>query len=212
MPTELLTKRPVPARETTSSGGGGGGSGPAGRWAPAGGATAFTAVGMVIVAVAMLFVAFTTMYAARRQEADWASLVIPPVLWLNSAVLLASSGTLEWARRRLRLGDASGLQQGLAWTAALGGVFVIGQYVGWRELAAQGIYLATNPHSSFYYLLTGAHGLHLLGGLTALGAVLVRARAGRYTPEEHTGLNVCTLYWHFMDALWLYVFGLLFWA
>ncbi len=210
MPTQLTTDRPP-------------GSGRGAAWprrgghgdgrAPGAGGTAFIAVGAIIVAVAMLFVAFTTAYVARRQEVGWTPLVIPPVLWLNSAVLLASSGTLEWARKRLRLGDAAGLRQGLGWTAALGGAFVIGQYVAWREFAAQGIYLASNPHSSFYYLLTGAHGLHLLGGLVALGIVLIRASGGtRYTPEEHTGLSVFALYWHFMDVLWLYLFGLLFWA
>ncbi len=212
MPTQLTTDRPpasgrgaIPPRRR------GGGGGDAHR-GPASGSTAVIAVGGVIVAVAMLFVAFTTAYVARRQEPGWTPLVIPPVLWLNSAVLLASSGTLEWARKRLRLGDALGLRQGLGWTAALGAAFVLGQFVAWRELAAQGIYLASNPHSSFYYLLTGAHGLHLLGGLAALTVVLVRAYGHRYTPEEHTGLSVCALYWHFMDVLWLYLFGLLFWA
>jgi cytochrome c oxidase subunit 3 len=160
----------------------------------------------------MLFIAFTTAYVARRQEAGWMPLVIPPVLWLNTAVLLASSGTLEWTRWRLGRGDAASLRQGLGWTAALGGVFVIGQYAAWRDLAAQGIYITSNPHSSFFFLLTGAHGLHLLGGLGALAVVLVRAYGNRYTPERATGLNVFALYWHFMDALWLYLFGLLFWA
>ncbi len=174
--------------------------------------TALIGVGAFIAAVTMLFVAFTTAYLARRQEAGWTTIAVPAVLWVNTAVLLASSGALEWARACLVRGDALGLRRGLTWTAALGAVFVVGQFGAWRQLAAQGLYLASNPHSSFFYLLTGAHALHLLGGLGALAVVLVKAYLNRYTPREHTGLSVCALYWHFMDALWLYLFVLLFWV
>jgi cytochrome c oxidase subunit 3 len=159
----------------------------------------------------MLFIAFTSAYMLRRQEAGWTPIVLPAVLWLNTAVLLASSGTLEWARGRAARDDQAGLRQALGWTAGLGAAFVLGQVVAWRQLVRQGVYIASNPHSSFFYLLTGAHGLHLLGGLAALAVVLVRAYQRRYTSEEHTGLNVFALYWHFLDGLWLYLFALLFW-
>jgi len=186
-----------------------------GRDAPRGSPAASTAligVGALIAAVTMLFVAFTTAYLARRQEARWTAIAVPAVLWVNTAVLLASSGAIEWARARLVRGDILGLRRGLIWTAALGAVFVVGQFRAWHQLAAQGLYLASNPHSSFFYLFTGAHALHLLGGLGALAVVLVKAYLNHYTPHEHTGLSVCALYWHFMDALWLYLFVLLFWV
>ncbi len=216
MPTELLKEKPAarPRRGPGAPGRGYGGDGarPRGPESPVvAPLTAFIAVGAVLAAVAMLFVAFTTAYLARRQEAGWTPIALPAVLWLNTAVLLASSGTFEWARARLVRADPAGARHGLGWTAGLGAAFVIGQIAAWRQLAAQGVYLASNPHSSFFYLLTGAHGLHLLGGLVALAVVIVRAHRNRYTPAAHTGLAVCALYWHFMDALWLYLFALLFW-
>jgi len=165
-----------------------------------------------LVAVTMLFLAFTTAYLARRQEPGWGAVMMPPILWLTTALLLASSGTLEWARRRIAAGDIRGLERGLAATAWLGGAFLLGQIGAWWSLAAQGVYISSNPHSGFFYLLTGAHAAHLLGGLAALGVVVWKAYAGRYGVASHAGVGVFALYWHFMDLLWLYLFALLFWA
>ena len=134
------------------------------------------------------------------------------MLWLNTALLLASSATLEWARRRIRRGDELGLRRGVEATAALGLLFAAGQVVAWHQLAAQGISLVTNPHSSFFYVLTATHGLHLLGGIAALAVVAVRTWQHRYTAERHGGVVNCAVYWHFLDLLWLYLFVLLFWA
>jgi cytochrome c oxidase subunit III len=193
------------------------GFGPGGRGAgPAasGPAVSTAVIGMAagLTAVTMLFVAFTTAYLARRSEPGWGAVALPPVLWLTTAILLASSGTLEWARRRIAAGDIGGLQRGLAATAWLGGAFLLGQIAAWRSLAAQGAYISANPHSGFFYLLTGAHGAHLLGGLVALGVIVWKAYAGRYGVASHAGIGVFALYWHFMDVLWLYLFALLFWA
>lgn len=212
MPTLLQQKSPTGPRSGAGAprGGDGGGLPPAdGRAAPQ---TALVGVGALLAAVAMLFVAFTTAYLARRQEAGWIAIAVPPVLWLNTAVLLVSSATLESARSRVARGDAEGFRRGLWETAALGVLFLLGQVAAWRQLSAQGLYLAGNPHSAFFYLLTGVHGLHLLGGLGALGWVLHRASGGAYTPRAHAGVGVFALYWHFMDGLWLYLFALLFWA
>jgi cytochrome c oxidase subunit III len=209
--------------------------GPGGRGAEpgaAGPAVSSAVIGMAaaLAAVTMLFIAFTTAYLARRQEPGWGTVVMPPILWLTTALLLASSGTLEWARRRIAAGDIPGLQRGLRATAWLGGAFLVGQIVAWRMLAAQGVYISSNPHSGFFFLLTGAHAAHLLGGLAALGIILWKAHAGRpalvrgYGVASHGGFNdmvagrgsagmgVFALYWHFMDLLWLYLFALLFWA
>lgn len=182
--------------------------------AGSGPAVSTAVIGMAagLTAIAMLFVAFTTAYLARRQEPGWGTVAMPPVLWLTTAILLASSGTLEWARRRIAAGDIRGLQRGLSATAWLGGAFLLGQIVAWRSLAAQGAYISSNPHSGFFYMLTGAHGAHLLGGLVALGVVVWKAHAGRYGVGSHAGIGVFALYWHFLDVLWLYLFALLFWA
>jgi cytochrome c oxidase subunit III len=213
MPT-LLQHKPASGRRGDAGilrrGYGDGGRSPEDR--PPAPTTSLVGVGALLAAVTMLFIAFTSAYLARRQEDGWLPIAVPPVLWLTTAMLLASSATLERARSRIARGDALGFRRGLSVTAALGVLFVLGQLVAWRQLSAQGLYLASTPHSAFFYLLTGAHGLHLLGGLGALGVVLLRAQGGAYTPRDHAGVRVFALYWHFMDGLWLYLFALLFWA
>jgi len=213
--THALTTRPV------RSGGDGGnaarrgpGDGqPGGRGTqPPAVSTAVIGVAAALAAVTMLFIAFTTAYLARRQEPGWGTVVMPPILWLSTAMLLASSGTLEWSRRRIAAGDIRGLKRGLAVTAGLGAAFLIGQLAAWRSLAVQGAYISSSPRSAFFYLLTGAHGAHLLGGLGALGIIVWKAYAGRYGVASHAGVSVFALYWHFMALLWLYLFVLLFWA
>ena len=196
---------------------GGRGPGPSGGGArphqePGPLSTGLLGVAAFVAAITMLFLAFTSAYVVRRQEPGWPAIAVPDVLWLNTALLLASSATLEWARRRIRRGDELGLRRGVEATAALGLLFAAGQVVAWRQLAAQGIYLVTNPHSSFFYVLTATHGLHLLGGIAALAVVAVRTWQHRYTAERHGGVVNCAVYWHFLDLLWLYLFVLLFWA
>ena len=139
----------------------------------------------------MMFVALTSAYVVRYGlDPDWRSIRMPLVLPFNTAVLLASSLTLELARRALRSPGAStaGALQWLYLTLALGMAFLAGQFVAWRQLSAGGVYLSTNPHASFFYLLTGLHALHLLGGISrwamspsyAAGIGLLRwRRAGR---------------------------------
>jgi cytochrome c oxidase subunit III len=159
--------------------------------------------------ISMLFIGFTSAYLIRRASMDWRPLRAPWILWANTAALLASSVTLQVARKRLRDWDLRGLFPWLAATGALGVLFLAGQVAAWRRLAAQGIFLASNPHSSFFYMLTGLHGLHLLGGLVWFAAVLVQVRRMAYTPGED-GLGLFATYWHFLGVLWLYLLVLLF--
>jgi cytochrome c oxidase subunit 3 len=130
-------------------------------------------------------------------------------LWLNTVVLISSSVTLEYARRRLANGQLAGFRTLWTVTTLLGILFLAGQIVAWRQLALQGIFVATNPGSSFFYIFTGLHGLHLLGGVGALVYVLVRnfdnAKVSRSVAAEITGH-----YWHFMDALWVFLLLLLY--
>ena len=165
-----------------------------------------TGIWIGLSAIVMLFAAFTSALVVRKGISnDWIHTELPGILWLNTAVLLASSVTLEISRRSLAAGFVSRFARWLYATAALGVMFVAGQWVAWRELASRGVYLATNPSSSFFYLLTGAHAIHLLGGIAALFYVV--ARAGRIALEsrKRAAVDVTTIYWHFMDALWVYI-------
>jgi cytochrome c oxidase subunit 3 len=163
-----------------------------------------------LTGIVMLFAAFTSAMVVRRGMAfDWVSIAVPRLLWVNTGILLASSLTLEFSRHALSAHAAENFIRWLAATVALGVAFLAGQLVVWRELAARGVYLATNPSSSFFYVLTAAHGVHLLGGVLALGYVVIHAGRMARGRERRTALDVTAIYWHFMDALWIYIFFLL---
>jgi cytochrome c oxidase subunit 3 len=159
--------------------------------------------------VSMLFIGFTSAFILRRASGDYRPLSPPPILSLNTAVRLASSAALERARRGLRRFDLRAAQAWVAVAGCLGLSFLLGQVEGWRQLRARGVFLATNPSSSFFYLLTGLHGLHLLGGLFWFAVILVQLRKMTLTPGED-GLRLLATYWHFLGALWLYLLFLLF--
>jgi cytochrome c oxidase subunit 3 len=135
--------------------------------------------------------------------------VLPRILFLNTVVLALSSLTLEFSRRALRARRGSEFARLLYLTVALGLVFVGGQLEAWKELASRGVYLASNPGSSFFYLLTAAHGIHLLGGIVALLVLAIRARKLAAMPKERVAVDVTSIYWHFMDGLWVYLLILL---
>jgi len=163
-----------------------------------------------LTGIVMLFAGFTSAMVVRRGMAfDWVSIVVPRVLWANTGILLASSLTLEFSRRALSQHARVNFIRWLAATVALGVAFLGGQLVAWRELAARGVYLATNPSSSFFYVLTAAHGVHLLGGVLALGYVAIHAGRMARGSERRTAFDVTAIYWHFMDALWIYIFFVL---
>ena len=167
-----------------------------------------------LASIVMMFTALSSAYIVRAASAsDWTPLGMPRVLLLSTALILASSVTLETARRKWKA--VSNIhRRWLLLTVLLGIGFLVSQLLAWRQLARQGVYVASNPHSSFFYLLTAAHGVHLLGGLLALGYLTLRTRP----PQENqaafarslAGADAVTLYWHFMDFLWVYLFVLLF--
>jgi cytochrome c oxidase subunit III len=168
-----------------------------------------------LAGITMTFAAFTSALVVRAGGAkDWRHLTLPPILLLNTAFLFVSSVTLEVARRRVTA-FARGLNTNkaiaLRWlylTLGLGLAFVAGQYAAWLELKSQGLYLATNPSSSFFYVLTAAHVLHVLGGLG--GLVLVIGRLSKPVPTlRRSTLDTASYYWHFMDVLWVYLLLLL---
>lgn len=163
--------------------------------------------------IVMFFAALTSAMVVRSGLSnDWQSFGVPRVLFLSTAILLISSFTLEGARRRMAAADWSGVRAWVNATAALGLVFLGCQLLGWRALSDRGIFLASNPANSFYYLLTAGHGLHLLGGVLALGYVWLRVRAPLRWPTREPVIEAVALYWHFMDVLWIYILGLLvFW-
>jgi cytochrome c oxidase subunit 3 len=183
-----------------------------------------------LASVAMLFMALTSAFVVRQgQSAGWQTFQMPSLLWLNTVILLGASFTLEMARRSgfVREGGNDGvaahrataaLKRWLTITLALGLIFLAGQLVVWRILAAQGIYIDSHPKSSFYFVMTGLHAAHLLGGIAGLAYLTARVwMAGPfstdwtvYSTRRRRWFEATALYWHFMDGLWVYLLVLLF--
>jgi cytochrome c oxidase subunit 3 len=162
-----------------------------------------------LAGILMLFMAFSSAYVVRKGLGDdWIPTSLPNLIWLNSLVLLASSLTLERARQLL--GENARFTRWWFATTLLGGIFLVGQVVVWRQLIGEGVYISTNPSSSFFYVLTGAHGVHLTGGVFALGYFLLRNRQNPFGLLNRTPIDVMAMYWHFMDGLWIYLLLLLF--
>lgn len=163
--------------------------------------------------ILMFFAALTSAMIVRHGLAsDWQPFAVPPVLYVSTLVLALSSATVAKARGELLSGNLAGLRRWINFSACLGLAFLAGQLLGWQQLAGRGIYLASNPASSFYYLLTAGHGLHLLGGIAVLGYIWARVRGIRPWPTRRAAVEAMALYWHFMDVLWIYILGLLlFW-
>jgi cytochrome c oxidase subunit III len=205
------------SRGTGGPGGGGGGGDEGSRPVP----DHRYRIGMwvALASIMMLFTALSSAYIVRSRLStanDWQPIAVPQMLWLSTALILLSSATFEAARRSIRSGAGKAYRHWLMVTALLGLGFLFTQLLAWRELVAQGIYLATNPHSAFFYLLTAVHGLHLLGGIVMLAFLLLSAwrglseawRARDERQEDKAG--AVAVYWHFMDGLWIYLFLLLF--
>lgn len=164
---------------------------------------------LLVGAIAMFFVALTSALLVRRASGEWAAISAPPMLWLTTVAIAASSLAVERARAALRFGDTAALGRRLRWAVGFGVAFVVGQFATWQTLAAAGVYLATNPHSSYFYLLTGAHVVHLLGGFA--GMALVAGRAARHDRTLRAAADGLAIYWHFLAGLWIYLFTVLFW-
>lgn len=174
-----------------------------------------TGMWIALAAIAMLFTALTSAYIVRANTSnDWRPIAMPRLLWLSTGLILLSSIAFEVARRSLRQSNVRIYQRWLLLTVLLGLAFLATQLMAWRQLVAQGIYVSSNPHSSFFYVMTALHGLHLLGGVLALDFLLLRSWRRRFEQESgakrQSIVNAVALYWHFMDGLWIYLFLLLF--
>ncbi len=170
---------------------------------------------VVIAGIVMLFTALISSYIVRSASGnDWVPIAMPKVLWLSTSLILLSSVTMEISRRSLKALNDAGYGRWLIVTVVLGLGFLGSQLMAWRQLVRQGVYIASNPHSSFFYLFTAAHGVHLLGGLVALSFLLLRTTRKRDTAEGELrrvgASDAGTVYWHFMDGLWIGLFLLLF--
>jgi cytochrome c oxidase subunit 3 len=158
---------------------------------------------MFLATVTMLFAAFASAYIVRRSGSDWQSVALPSIVWINTAVLAASSAALEIANRR---GDRRRWRSALAaclMAIGLGLVFLAGQLAAWRSMAASGVYLPSNPHASFFFMLTGAHLVHVAAALAVLVWGTGHTWRGHRNPRRWAAsMELCRTFWHYLGALW----------
>ncbi len=178
--------------------------------------TARTGLRLLLVVVSALFFLFLVAFIARSQVADWqplteplAPLANPWPLWLNSAFLLGASVALQWARLAARRNQPGATLAGFALGGVFALAFLLGQLWVWQRFAAWGYGLSDNPANSFFYLLTGLHGLHLLGGLVVWAWILAKLLRRQPLARLGPSVELCAIYWHYLLALWLVLFALL---
>ena len=180
---------------------------------------AAAAVGLYIymAVVAFLFLLITAAYLMRmggpgimdHGSDDWQPLPEPPLLWINTGLLIASSVGWEQARRLSAYGPPATMRLMVFIGAAAGMLFLAGQLLLWRHYYAEGYFLASNPANAFFYMLTTIHGLHLIGGLIACGIVMRSQIAGVDELRTASNIRLCAVYWHFLLLVWLFLVGLL---
>ncbi len=162
-----------------------------------------------LAVVGCLFALLISAYFMRMGMSDWRSPQVPQLLWVNTAVLALASVALQGATVAVHRAQMDGVRAGLFAGGVFGVLFLGGQLWAWQQLTAAGYHLTSNPADSFFYLLTGLHGLHILGGLIALSIVADRAWRGYAADRLRSSVEMCATYWHFLLFIWLVLFGLL---
>lgn len=194
-------------------GGGGGGDGdPPGEGSRIPISTAKLGMMILLCSLVMLFAGFVTVYTVLRfSSPTWPPPGMPPLpktLWGTTGVIVLSGVTMALAVRSARQRRAGALRASLAATTVLGLLFVAGQLWAWDQLHDAGVKLGP-AYGTVFYTLTGIHAAHVVGGVVMLLFVLGRALLGRYDDGKVEGVELVGMYWHFVDAMWLVLFGLL---
>ncbi|MGB0402744.1 MAG: cytochrome c oxidase subunit 3 [Salibacteraceae bacterium] len=168
-------------------------------------------VGMA--SIVMVFIGLTSAYIVRQEEGQWLVFDLPMMFGLSTLFILLSSATMVWAVRSAKANNNNGVKTGLLLTLLLGVMFAISQFMAWQELVEMGVFFAgkeSNASGSYLYVISGLHLAHLVVGILSLIYTFARSTQRAYNSERKLGLEVCALYWHFLDALWVYLFLFLF--
>jgi len=161
---------------------------------------------LFLASVMMLFMSMTSAYIVRQAEGNWLYFELPSLFYITSVIIVASSATMQWAYFASKKDNASTAKMMIAITSVLGVAFLVGQFLGWKKLVANSIYLVGNPSGSFLYIITGLHGLHIVSAVVFLLIMLNSVLKGKVHSGNMTKMEMCTTYWHFLGGLWLYLF------
>jgi cytochrome c oxidase subunit 3 len=163
-----------------------------------------------LAVITSFFGLFVSAYSMRMMLADWQPMPEPGLLWLNTGLLVLSSAAFEWTRHAADAGYLGRVKLGLAAAGGMAMAFLVGQLLAWQQLNASGYFASGNAANAFFYLLTGLHGVHLLGGLAVWGRATGRMWTGvAKLGELRLSVQLCATYWHFLLLVWLIIFGLL---
>lgn len=184
--------------------------GPPRAGAPSRRAPADIALNFFLAVVSILFLMLVMAYVGRMAFEDWRPAPAPGLLWQNTVFLILASVAMEWARYSAANEQIDGIKLGMVGGGVFTAAFVTGQVLAWRQLNAMEFFDATDPAIAFFYLITGLHVVHILGGLAAWVRVLDRLWRGAEMAAIVKSVQLCTRYWHFLLIVWLVLFSLLF--
>jgi len=172
------------------------------------GSTPKVTLGVFLCVASVLFGLFIAAYFIRMGYADWRPVPVPVILWLNTVILIAGSIFMQWSVVSARRDRREAMQLGLYLGGGCAIVFLVGQWLAWRQLGELGYFIDSNPSNGFFYMLTAVHGIHLVGGLVAWVRAVVRTQKRSDTGRIRMILELCATYWHFLLLVWLVLFGL----
>ncbi|HNP36668.1 MAG TPA: cytochrome c oxidase subunit 3 [Woeseiaceae bacterium] len=167
------------------------------------------ALSVLLAVITSFFALILSAYTERMKLGDWIPLTEPQLLWLNTGMLVAASLVFQWTRNAALKGQLAKLMPGMLVTGVLTMLFVAGQLIAWRELHAGGEYLSSNPSVAFFFLLTGVHAIHILGGMYVWARAMQRLVTDRSVASVRQSIELCAVYWHYLLLVWLVLFGLL---
>ncbi len=177
--------------------------------APLGANAKAVALTTLLAVITSFFALIMSAYAERMELGDWIPMTEPNLLWINTGILVAASIAFQWTRNRANEGNRPMLLPGMLVTGALTIAFIAGQLTVWRMLNASGDYVTVNPANAFFFFMTGAHALHILGGMYVWSRATIRLVTGNDVEKVRQSIELCTIYWHFLLVVWLVMFGLL---
>ncbi len=177
--------------------------------APMGANAKTVALTVLLAVITSFFALILSAYAERMELGDWVPLSEPALLWINTGFLAAASLVFQWTRNAAINEQAGRLLPGMLVTGLLTVLFIAGQFLAWRLVNASGQYLSSNPANAFFFFLTGAHALHILGGLYVWARATQRLVSGGHAAAVRQSIELCTVYWHYLLLVWLVLFGLL---
>ncbi len=164
------------------------------------------ALWLFIMSVVMIFASLTSAYIVRQAEGNWFFFDLPQLFWINTAIILVSSITMHWAYLSAKRDSLESVKIATVITAILGISFLVGQYLAWGALVSSKVHLVGNPSGSFVYVISGLHGLHIVGGVVFLLIILNSTFKYKVHSKNLNQIEMCATYWHFLGGLWLYLF------